>query len=167
MAPMFVLKAWVTSYLVIVSFCSAASFRERPPRSSSILISEISSTPPLSFYQKIVMATISGLSGMVVVYPIDIIKTQLQSSRVRNIGLIGSIISTTGSIISSSGVFGLWRGFPAAALGIAPEKGITFAVNDGIRDYYMANHPHQKLSLQEEIIAGTAAGVAQLVMYVR
>eukprot|EP00607_Mallomonas_marina_P004896 CAMPEP_0182438076 /NCGR_PEP_ID=MMETSP1167-20130531/85493_1 /TAXON_ID=2988 /ORGANISM="Mallomonas Sp, Strain CCMP3275" /LENGTH=156 /DNA_ID=CAMNT_0024631251 /DNA_START=206 /DNA_END=677 /DNA_ORIENTATION=- len=112
------------------------------------------------------MATISGLSGMVVVYPIDIIKTQLQSSRVRNIGLIGSIISTTGSIISSSGVFGLWRGFPAAALGIAPEKGITFAVNDGIRDYYMANHPHQKLSLQEEIIAGTAAGVAQLVITV-
>eukprot|EP00607_Mallomonas_marina_P007412 CAMPEP_0182416256 /NCGR_PEP_ID=MMETSP1167-20130531/505_1 /TAXON_ID=2988 /ORGANISM="Mallomonas Sp, Strain CCMP3275" /LENGTH=262 /DNA_ID=CAMNT_0024588867 /DNA_START=117 /DNA_END=908 /DNA_ORIENTATION=+ len=112
------------------------------------------------------MAATSGVSGMSVVYPIDIIKTQLQSSPVQNMGFIRSVVSTGRSIVSSSGVSGLWKGFAAAAVGIAPEKGITIGVNDGMRDYYLARHPLQKLSLQEEICAGTTAGVVQLIVTV-
>eukprot|EP00607_Mallomonas_marina_P009539 CAMPEP_0182418490 /NCGR_PEP_ID=MMETSP1167-20130531/2907_1 /TAXON_ID=2988 /ORGANISM="Mallomonas Sp, Strain CCMP3275" /LENGTH=275 /DNA_ID=CAMNT_0024592715 /DNA_START=27 /DNA_END=854 /DNA_ORIENTATION=+ len=124
------------------------------------------STSPLSFDQKLVMAATSGVSGMSVVYPIDMIKTQLQSSPIRNGGFINSVLSTGRNIVSRSGVSGLWRGFAAAAIGIAPEKGITIGVNDGMRDYFLANHPRKKLSLREEISAGTTAGIVQLIVTV-
>eukprot|EP00607_Mallomonas_marina_P002348 CAMPEP_0182426716 /NCGR_PEP_ID=MMETSP1167-20130531/13233_1 /TAXON_ID=2988 /ORGANISM="Mallomonas Sp, Strain CCMP3275" /LENGTH=343 /DNA_ID=CAMNT_0024608367 /DNA_START=29 /DNA_END=1060 /DNA_ORIENTATION=- len=120
----------------------------------------------LSFDQKLMMAATSGVSGMFFVYPIDIIKTQLQSSPAQNSGFIRSVVSTGRSIVSSSGIPGLWRGFGAAAIGIAPEKGITIGFNDGMRDYFSAKHPDQKLSLIEEISAGTTAGVVQLLITV-
>mmetsp|Transcript_27825 Transcript_27825/g.28071 ORF Transcript_27825/g.28071 Transcript_27825/m.28071 type:complete len:276 (+) Transcript_27825:72-899(+) len=115
-----------------------------------------------SFKQKLGMAAVSGVTGMGVVYPFDIVKTSLQTRPSSGAGFVKSVMSTAQAIISSNGVRGLWRGFTATAAGIAPEKGICFAVNDWIRDYCSSKHPGIKLSLGEEIFSGTAAGILSL-----
>eukprot|EP00607_Mallomonas_marina_P009416 CAMPEP_0182420530 /NCGR_PEP_ID=MMETSP1167-20130531/5387_1 /TAXON_ID=2988 /ORGANISM="Mallomonas Sp, Strain CCMP3275" /LENGTH=264 /DNA_ID=CAMNT_0024596581 /DNA_START=81 /DNA_END=875 /DNA_ORIENTATION=- len=108
------------------------------------------------------MAAVSGVSGMGVVYPFDIIKTQLQTRTKVDPNFVRSVMSVGRSIVVASGVSGLWRGFGTASAGIAPQQGLMFAINDWAREYYIAKHPALKITGPEELCAGTAAGIVQL-----
>eukprot|EP01041_Mallomonas_annulata_P002426 gene2426-4711_t len=121
------------------------------------------------FDQKLALGAIAGISGTGIVYPFDIIKTQLQtqnSSLLKNRGLFSSVISTGRLIVSSNGPFGLYRGFVACLVGIAPEKGIKLAVNDVMREHFISKHPNTPLKVVEEVAAGSIAGLVQLVVTV-
>mmetsp|Transcript_34279 Transcript_34279/g.34946 ORF Transcript_34279/g.34946 Transcript_34279/m.34946 type:complete len:278 (-) Transcript_34279:315-1148(-) len=124
------------------------------------------SAQPVPFDQKLAMAAVAGVSGTSMVYPLDIIKTQLQTSPTNNTGFFNSVRMAARNIISTGGIRGLWRGFVAAAVGIAPEKGTKLAVNDYMREYFTSRHPGKYLNMKEEIMAGSVAGTVQLAITV-
>ena len=74
-----------------------------------------------------------------------------------------TIFTVARNIIALNGPSGLYRGFAACVIGIAPEKGIKLAVNDGMREYFYSKHPNRPIQIYEEIISGTAAGLLQLI----
>jgi len=71
-------------------------------------------------------------------------------------------------IVSRNGIRGLYRGFSTCLVGIAPEKAIKLAVNDVIREFFAAKNPvaSSNIKVHQEIIAGSIAGLLQLVVTV-
>jgi hypothetical protein len=116
-----------------------------------------SNPQPIPLSQKFIVGASAGILGTSIIYPIDLMKTQLQSTT-------GQSFSSTVSRVFRAG--GLYRGFSACLIGIAPEKAIKLAVNDGVRDYYIgqneAQNTSKSITLQQEIIAGSSAGFLQL-----
>jgi solute carrier family 25 aspartate/glutamate transporter 12/13 len=56
-------------------------------------------------------------------------------------------------------------GFSSCLIGIAPEKGIKLAVNDGTREMFSIRNAG-RLTTSHEIIAGSFAGIIQLIVTV-
>jgi solute carrier family 25 (mitochondrial aspartate/glutamate transporter), member 12/13 len=103
----------------------------------------------------------AGVSGTSIVYPLDIIKTQLQTCpELRCLNAFSATITAASRIVSKSGMLGLYRGFQVCAVGIAPEKALKLAVNDFGRDYFASDG--NVIKVHEEIIAGSFAGLVQL-----
>lgn len=57
------------------------------------------------------------------------------------------------------------RGFSSCLIGIAPEKGIKLAVNDGAREILSIRNAG-RLTTSHEIMAGSVAGIIQLIVTV-
>lgn len=106
------------------------------------------------------------MSGTSIVYPFDIIKTQLQTMPKSNQSLLSSTVSAFQNIIKNNGSIGLYRGFSTCLVGIAPEKGIKLAVNDAMRDYFCARNDSTAIQVHQEVLAGCMAGLLQLVVTV-
>jgi solute carrier family 25 aspartate/glutamate transporter 12/13 len=114
--------------------------------------------PPIPLSHKFVVGAVAGILGTSVIYPVDLMKTQIQSST------NSSIVATVTRVFRSGG---LYRGFSACLVGIAPEKAIKLAVNDGMRDYFVQNRNNGgKIMLHQEIISGSLAGFLQLLVTV-
>lgn len=134
--------------------------------SSSLSPSSMPTPKKIPLPHKVAVAAIAGISGTSVVYPLDIIKSNIQM--IGSFGGKSSIsvaVDVTKSIIRSNGIRGLYRGFGACLVGIAPEKAIKLAVNDTMRDY-LGESAEAGLSLGKEILAGSIAGALQLVVTV-
>jgi len=110
---------------------------------------------------KIAAASCAAVSGTSLVYPLDIIKSNIQM-----LGSIGqkssfaAAVDVTKSIVRSNGLSGLYRGFGACLFGIVPEKAIKLCANDHMREYL--GESFKPLTLGEEIFSGIVAGVLQL-----
>lgn len=123
----------------------------------------MSAEKKVDFKYKLAAAAFAGVSGTSIVYPMDIVKTQLQSMpRSNNQSITNATISAFRNIITRDGAKGLYRGFSACMIGIIPEKGIKLAVNDAMRDFFFSQRDFKKIEIHEEIIAGSVAGFLQL-----
>ncbi len=117
--------------------------------------------PKIPLHQKFLVGASAGIVGTSIIYPIDLMKTQLQSS------VNQSFVSTVTRVFRAGG---LYRGFSACLIGIAPEKAIKLAVNDVVRDYYTNQNilaakgltPAKSIFIHQEIAAGSIAGFLQL-----
>lgn len=119
--------------------------------------------------QKLLVGATAGLFGAGLVYPFDIIKTHLQTHPQSALSVIDNTRNASKAILSSGrgSIINFYRGFGACACGIAPEKSIKLVVNDYVRAKLDAtNKPGDDLSLNQEILAGSCAGVAQLIVTV-
>ena len=105
----------------------------------------------------------SGAAGAVVAYPLDLVKSQLQteSGRAKH-GTDG--VGAALDIIRSSplGPLALYRGCLVQIAGIAPEKTIKLTVNDFMRAYIMTTYG--VLPIGGEIVAGALAGFCQVIV---
>lgn len=114
----------------------------------------------VSLPQKLMVGATAGIFGQSLIYPIDVLKTKMQSSVER---VTVRTIPTLFSSIAKSG--GLYRGFSACLIGIAPEKALKLTINDWMRDYF-TNRGSQPIRTYQEIIAGSTAGFVQLAVTV-
>jgi solute carrier family 25 aspartate/glutamate transporter 12/13 len=106
------------------------------------------------FWKNVVFGGISGILGVSSVYPIDVVKTQLQNQT------SGSrcALATAKKILRTGGFLGFYKGLPPQALGIGPEKAIVMSVRESVLS-----------SLGEQInpspfnqfLAGIGAGIVQ------
>lgn len=109
----------------------------------------------IQLHQKLLVGASAGIFGTGIIYPLDIIKTQVQSSKQKlNFDGLKALIGRVRSM-------GLYRGFSACLVGIAPEKAIKLTVNDVVRDY-CTDHGRQPIKVHQEILAGSVAGFLQL-----
>jgi len=100
----------------------------------------------------------SGATGAFVCYPIDLVKTKIQTE-IGRAKYGRDSIRCAWDIVLSNGPLALYRGVIVQIAGIAPEKTIKLFVNDFMRTFLSAQMG--TLSLPGEILAGASAGFVQ------
>lgn len=107
-----------------------------------------------------VAGAIAGSSGAIAAYPMDFVKSQLQTEDGRakyNGGMDAAV-----DIVQSDGILGLYRGVMVNIVGIAPEKTIKLSANDAVRMLIIAHFG--SLPLLGEVAAGGIAGMTQVIV---
>eukprot|EP00736_Rhodelphis_marinus_P014297 Rmarinus@m.16230 len=106
--------------------------------------------------QEFFAGALAGVAADGVVYPLDLVKTKLQSGRTS-----GSTIACVRDIFRAGGVRGLYTGFSPVLLATAPCSAITFVVYENVRrDIHLPPSPWKNLG------AGMIGEVAALAIYV-
>ncbi|KAJ1425203.1 mitochondrial carrier domain-containing protein [Ochromonadaceae sp. CCMP2298] len=124
--------------------------------------SDAAATRVISFGEKLLVGASAGVFGTTVVYPIDVIKTTMQSNNaLGKVSLITATRNTARSIHAISGFAGFYRGFGACLVGVAPEKALKLAVNDMAREKLTAGQTGP-IQMHQEIAAGILTGFMQL-----
>jgi hypothetical protein len=106
---------------------------------------------------KLGVGAAAGVIGTCFIFPLDIIKTRLQSGQG---GTRNPIISAT-NLFQKSGIRGFYKGILPNLIGVTPEKAIKLAINESVRERYTL--PNGKIALRHEILAGSLAGFFQVI----
>lgn len=106
---------------------------------------------------KLVVGAVAGAFGTTCIYPIDIVKTRLQSSVV-NLGPLATIKSIHGQ---EGGFRGFYRGLGANLIGVIPEKAIKLTANEVFREYFEKDDG--SIELHHEMMSGAGAGFCQVI----
>ena len=108
------------------------------------------------------VGAIAGSTGAIAAYPIDFVKSQLQTEEGRRKYKGG--FDAARDIIQSSpqGPFALYRGLLVNLVGIAPEKTIKLSANSIMRGALMGHFGY--LPFLGEVAAGGFAGLTQVVV---
>ena len=128
---------------------------------NTLPVSKAMLVPPPSLIHTAVGA-IAGSTGAIAVYPIDFVKSQLQTEEGRRKYKGG--FDAAKDIIQTSphGPFALYKGLMVNVIGIAPEKTIKLSTNSIIRGALMGHFGY--LPLAGEVAAGGFAGFTQVVV---
>lgn len=95
----------------------------------------------LTVSQHMVAGAIAGMCEHMVMFPVDTIKTRLQSYvALRDFDGSGNIIRATRTIVSTEGAAALWRGIGAVALSAGPAHACYFAVYEATRNVLAPTH---------------------------
>ena len=96
------------------------------------------------------LGAIAGVTGTSIIYPLDMVKTRLQTQTAGQ-QLYKGGVDCFRSIVRTEGVRGLYKGLPANLIGIIPEKAIKLAVNDYAREHLaQVHHRRQVKALQSK-----------------
>ena len=115
------------------------------------------------------IGAIAGGIGATAVYPIDLVKTRMQNQVI----VAGQSPMYRNSFhcflqtFRSEGFRGLYKGIGPQLVGVAPEKAIKLAVNDLLRGAFTVIDEftgEEKISMPLEILAGSCAGGAQVLV---
>ncbi|OMJ17489.1 Mitochondrial substrate carrier family protein X [Smittium culicis] len=116
---------------------------------------------------KLANGAIAGITGVSIIYPLDIVKTRLQNQRPLSNGKLpySGVYDCMKQIVARDGLKGLYRGLIPNLIGITPEKAIKLAVNDSMRGYFARKNSTsiEKISLFSGMIAGGVAGFCQVI----
>ena len=104
---------------------------------------------------------VAGAVGAIAVYPVDYLKTQLQTEE-------GAAKYRNGqhafrSIVEERGIIGLYRGLGPQVCGVAPEKALKIFVNDAAKAG-ITSACGGVLPMAGEALAGFTAGCCQVVV---
>ena len=101
---------------------------------------------------------VAGSAGAIAAYPIDYVKSQLQTEagRAKYTGGMEAALD----IVQTGGPFALYRGVMVNIIGIAPEKTIKLSVNEAARLAIQAHFGY--LPIVGEMVAGGFAGMTQV-----
>ncbi|KAJ2054849.1 mitochondrial aspartate-glutamate transporter agc1 [Coemansia sp. S2] len=123
-------------------------------------------TPAIRLLAKLGNGAVAGVTGVSIIFPLDMVKTRLQNQKPVN----GRLPYTGGidcfrQIVGKEGVRGLYRGLVPNLAGVTPEKAIKLAVNDimrGILAERIGTTP-DRLPVAYGALAGATAGLCQFV----
>mmetsp|Transcript_20566 Transcript_20566/g.30208 ORF Transcript_20566/g.30208 Transcript_20566/m.30208 type:complete len:317 (-) Transcript_20566:181-1131(-) len=108
------------------------------------------------------IGAVAGAAGAFTVYPIDYVKTHLQTESAAILYPNGGYDAAR-SIVTEEGILALYRGVGTQVVGVAPEKAIKLAVNDILRSA-VAMSCGGLLPLWGEVLAGASAGMCQVIV---
>ncbi|KAJ2341772.1 mitochondrial aspartate-glutamate transporter agc1 [Coemansia erecta] len=123
-------------------------------------------SPGVKLLAKLGNGAIAGVTGVSIIFPLDMVKTRLQNQKP-----VGGKLPYSGGldcfqkIVRGEGVRGLYRGLVPNLAGVTPEKAIKLAVNDIIRGALAqrAGTTPEKLPVMYGAVAGASAGLCQVV----
>ncbi|KAF9966890.1 hypothetical protein BGZ70_000865 [Mortierella alpina] len=126
-----------------------------------------SSAASSKFISKLGAGAVAGIAGVLIVYPLDMVKTRLQNQKKDAMGKLQyrGGLDCFKQVIAKEGVRGLYRGIVPNLVGITPEKAIKLAVNDFAREYWAqrTNVSEEKLAIQYGMLSGATAGLCQVI----
>jgi solute carrier family 25 aspartate/glutamate transporter 12/13 len=115
----------------------------------------------IPFFQKLAVGGVAGVVGTSCVFPLDMVKTRLQSQMSSGPRLYNGPMQCFRMIVAKEGAGGLYRGLLPNLIGVIPEKAIKLAANDALRELFRDDQGG--LSLPKEILAGAGAGFFQVI----
>ena len=120
---------------------------------------------PLPFIYQFAAGAIAGVSEILVMYPLDVVKTRVQLQT--GPAVAGNADAYTGmldcfrKIIAREGAGRLYRGITAPILMEAPKRATKFAANDEWGKVYRRAFGVEKMSQSLSILTGASAGATE------
>jgi len=123
----------------------------------------MSQDKPLPFIYQFVAGAIAGVSEILVMYPLDVVKTRVQLQTGKGVGedAYSGMLDCFRKIIAKEGPSRLYRGITAPILMEAPKRATKFAANDEWGKFYRKLFGTPKMNQQLSILTGASAGATE------
>ena len=123
----------------------------------------MSQDKPLPFIYQFVAGAIAGVSEILVMYPLDVVKTRVQLQTGKGVGedAYSGMLDCFRKIIAKEGPSRLYRGITAPILMEAPKRATKFAANDEWAKVYRKMFGVTKMNQQLSILTGASAGATE------
>ena len=123
----------------------------------------MSQDKPLPFIYQFVAGAIAGVSEILVMYPLDVVKTRVQLQTGKGVGedAYSGMLDCFRKIIAKEGPSRLYRGIGAPILMEAPKRATKFAANDEWGKVYRSLFGIPKMNQQLSILTGASAGATE------
>ncbi|EDO17164.1 hypothetical protein Kpol_1072p34 [Vanderwaltozyma polyspora DSM 70294] len=122
----------------------------------------------LPFVYKFIAGAVAGISEILVMYPLDVVKTrmQLQVNKPSATGTTAvvqynGVVDCISKIVKNEGFSRLYKGISSPILMEAPKRATKFACNDFFSSYYMKQFQEKKLTQNLSILSGASAGLVE------
>ncbi|CAN6653090.1 mitochondrial 2-oxodicarboxylate carrier 1 [Trichomonascus vanleenenianus] len=118
---------------------------------------------PLPFIYQFVSGAVAGISEILVMYPLDVVKTRVQLQVGGGAGgeAYKGMFDCFSKIIKQEGAGRLYRGITAPILMEAPKRATKFAANDEWGKFYRGVFGMQKMNQSLSILTGATAGATE------
>ncbi|KAH6617803.1 mitochondrial carrier domain-containing protein [Chaetomium sp. MPI-SDFR-AT-0129] len=118
---------------------------------------------PLPFRYTFAAGAIAGVSEILVMYPLDVVKTrvQLQTGKGAGSDAYTGMLDCFQKIIRHEGFSRLYRGITAPILMEAPKRATKFAANDKWGKFYRDLFGQQTMTQSLSVLTGASAGATE------
>ncbi|KAG1146856.1 hypothetical protein G6F37_004382 [Rhizopus arrhizus] len=117
---------------------------------------------PLPFGYQFLAGAIAGVSEILVMYPLDVVKTRAQLST----GSSSGIVHTITTMIKTEGPASLYRGILPPIMVEAPKRATKFAANEQYTSLYKKLFGFEKVTQSLSVLTGVSAGLTEAVIIV-
>ncbi|SAM02142.1 hypothetical protein [Absidia glauca] len=117
---------------------------------------------PLPFHFQFLAGAVAGVTEILCMYPLDVVKTRAQLST----GASQGIIESFRTIIKKEGPATLYRGIAAPILVEAPKRATKFAANEQYTALYKKMFGLEKVTQPLAVATGVSAGVTEALLIV-
>ncbi|KAF2433878.1 mitochondrial carrier [Tothia fuscella] len=123
----------------------------------------MTSEKPLPFVYQFMAGAVAGVSEILVMYPLDVVKTRVQIQTGKGVGedSYNGMVDCFRKIIRNEGFSRLYRGITAPILMEAPKRATKFAANDEWGKVYRNLFGVAKMNQSLSILTGASAGATE------
>lgn len=127
---------------------------------------------PLPFVYQFVAGAVAGISEILLMYPLDVVKTRIQlqvgaaAKGAAPSSHYTGVIDCLGKIIKNEGFSRLYRGISAPILMEAPKRATKFAANDEYGKVYKRLFGMKEINQPLAILNGASAGATESLVVV-
>lgn len=127
------------------------------------VMSTTSEPKPLPFVYQFLSGAVAGISEILVMYPLDVVKTriQLQTAEPGSPGAYTSMFDCFSKIVKTEGASRLYKGITAPILMEAPKRAVKFSANDSWGKVYRQAFGVTKQTQPLAILTGATAGITE------
>ncbi|QLQ81465.1 hypothetical protein HG537_0F02260 [Torulaspora globosa] len=125
----------------------------------------MSDSQPLPFFYQFIAGAVAGISEILVMYPLDVVKTRMQLQVSGAVG--GAAEHYTGvadcirKIVQKEGASRLYKGISSPVLMEAPKRATKFACNDEFQKIYKNLFGSPVMTQELSVLSGASAGVCE------
>lgn len=118
---------------------------------------------PLPFVYQFAAGAVAGVSEILVMYPLDVVKTrvQLQTGAGTGADAYSGMLDCFRKIIRNEGASTLYRGITAPILMEAPKRATKFAANEKWGEFYRNAFGQAKMTQGLSVLTGATAGATE------
>jgi len=118
---------------------------------------------PIPFSVSFAAGAIAGISEILTMYPLDVVKTrvQLQDNTAKGADRYNGMMDCFRKIVKNEGFSRLYRGITAPILMEAPKRATKFAANDEWGKVYRTAFGATKMTQSLSILTGASAGATE------
>jgi len=127
------------------------------------IMSEAPPPKPLPFIYQFAAGAVAGVSEILVMYPLDVVKTriQLQSGTATGAEAYTGMVDCFQKIVRTEGFSRLYRGIEAPILMEAPKRATKFAANESWGKFYRDIFGVAKMNQSLSVLTGATAGATE------
>ncbi|EGW34149.1 mitochondrial 2-oxodicarboxylate carrier 1 [Spathaspora passalidarum NRRL Y-27907] len=118
---------------------------------------------PLPFFYNFLAGAIAGVSEIIVMYPLDVIKTRQQLD---STGQYKGTLDCLKKIVKEEGFSRLYKGIAAPILMEAPKRATKFAANDEWGKFYRKQFEVKTMTQPLAVLTGATAGATESLVVV-
>ncbi|SCV03183.1 LAMI_0H06128g1_1 [Lachancea mirantina] len=117
---------------------------------------------PLPFVYQFAAGAVAGISEILVMYPLDVVKTRMQLQVSGGSGpQYNGVVDCLKQIVAKDGFSRLYKGISSPVVMEAPKRATKFACNDEFQKIYKREFGVEKLTQGLSILSGASAGCCE------